>query len=150
MLQYADDEQRGLRSLLKRGAPSLVVILAGTNDLGYNSESTPIVAAVVGLHQIAHDLKIPTVAIGIPPSAYQSMQSEAAELANMVNRELQSWALERPSLCAYVDHPITSWSKGDARWAPDGLHFSPDGYQFLGEGLAGIVMERLELNKDAE
>ena len=150
MLQYADDEQRGLRSLLKRGAPSLVVILAGTNDLGYNSESTPIVAAVVGLHQIAHDLEIPTVAIGIPPSAYQSMQSEAAEVANMVNRELQSWALERPSLCAYVDHPITSWSKGDARWAPDGLHFSPDGYQFLGEGLAGIVMERLELNKDAE
>ena len=143
MLQYADDEQRGLRSLLRRGQPSLAIILAGTNDLGYNSESTPIVSAVCGLHELAHSLAIPTLAVGIPPSAYQVMQSEAAELANMVNRELRAWCLDRSDLCSYVDHPITSWSKGDARWAPDGLHFSAEGYKAVGQGLASVVAERL-------
>ena len=44
-----------------------------------------------------------------------------------------------------VDHPIASWGRGDARWAPDGLHFSPEGYRVLGEELAGVVKERLEL-----
>ena len=41
------------------------------------------------------------------------------------------------------EHPVASWSEGDARWAPDGLHFSPEGYRVLGEGLAGVVRERL-------
>ena len=144
MLQNPDDEIRGLRGLLKKTQPALVVILAGTNDLGYNSESAPIVTAVCGLHEIAHSLGISTVAVGIPPSAYQSMQSEAAELANMVNRELQAWCGDRPgSLCTFTDHPVASWSKGDARWAPDGLHFSPEGYRVLGEGLAPVVSEML-------
>jgi len=143
MLQFCDDEQRGLRGLLKRTQPALAVILAGTNDLGYNSESTPIVQAVCGLHEIAHALDVPTIAVGIPPSAYQAKQSEAAELANMVNRELRAWSLDRPELCCFVEHPVASWSEGDARWAPDGLHFSPEGYRALGEGLAGVVRERL-------
>ena len=143
MLQYADDEQRGLRSLLKRSQPSLAIILAGTNDLGYNSESTPIVSAVCALHELAHALEIPTLAVGIPPSAYQTMQSEAAELANMVNRELRGWCLDRTDRCFYVDHPVTSWSRGDARWAPDGLHFSAEGYRATGQGLAPFVAERL-------
>ena len=107
------------------------------------AESAPIVKAVSGLHELAHDLDVPTIAIGVPPSAYQAMQSEAAELANMVNRELRAWCLERPDRCTYVEHPISSWSKGDQRWAPDGLHFSPEGYRLVGEGLAGLVKDRL-------
>ena len=85
---------------------------------------------------------IPTIAAGIPPSAYQAKQSEAAELANMVNRELRAWSLDRPELCRFVEHPVASWSEGDA--LPDGLHFSPEGYRALGEGLADVVRERLQ------
>ena len=48
-------------------------------------------------------------------------------------------------LCGFVDHPISSWSSGDERWAPDGLHLSPTGYAAVGEGLAGVVVKRLHL-----
>ena len=40
-------------------------------------------------------------------------------------------------------HRVASWSEGDARGAPDGLHFSPKVHRALGEGLAGVVRERL-------
>ena len=165
MLQFANDEQRGLNSLLKRTSPHLAVILAGTNDLGYNTESGPIVRALTGLHELAHDLEVPTIAVGIPPSAYQAQQSEAAELAIAVNRELRAWCLQRGEMvpwrrefaggkvvktggvsgpfAMYVDNPITAWRRDDGLWAPDGLHFSPEGYAKLGEGLAAVVVERL-------
>ena len=143
MLQYADDEERGLRSLLRKTRPALAVILAGTNDLGYHAESGPIVQALCGLHELAHDLSVPTLAVGIPPSAYQAQQSEAAELANAVNRELRTWCLASGEMAQYVDQPISTWSRDDGLWAPDGLHFSPEGYRTLGEGLAGVVAERL-------
>ena len=67
MLQWADDEQRGLRSLLRKSSPSLAIILAGTNDLGYHSESAPIVDALRGLHEQCHALDVPSLAVGIPP-----------------------------------------------------------------------------------
>lgn len=143
MLQWADCEQRGLRGLLQRTSPSLAIILAGTNDLGYNSESAPMLQAVCGLHEIAHKLGVPTVAVGIPPSAYQAHQSEAAELAASFNRELKHWCSGRAELVAYVDHPIKQWRRDDGLWAPDGLHFSKEGYRVLGEGLASVVTERL-------
>ena len=149
MLQWADDEQRGLRSLLRKSSPSLAIILAGTNDLGYRSESASIVDALRGLHEQCHALGVPTLAVGIPPSAYQAMHSEAAELANRVNRELRAWCegcdAAQAGLCGFVHHPIASWSSGDQRWAPDGLHLSPAGYATVGEGLAGVVVSRLQL-----
>ena len=143
MLQYADDEQRGLRALLRKTRPNLAIITAGTNDLGYNSESAPILEALCGLHELSHALGVATLAVGIPPSAYQAMHSEAAELANMVNNELRHWC-KGCGLCEYVDHPISTWGQGDARWAPDGLHFSPVGYTAIGEGLAGVAVACLE------
>ena len=98
MLQNVNDDQRGLNSLLKRTSPSLAIILAGTNDLGYNSEPGPILQALCGLHQIAHDLEVPTLAVGIPPSAYQAQQTEAAELAIAVNRGLRAWCDDRGNM----------------------------------------------------
>ena len=172
MLQYVDDEQSGLRSLLKRASPHLALILAGTNDLGYNSESEPIVRALCGLHQVCHDLDVPTVAIGIPPSAYQAQNAAAAELASSVNREMREWCEARGDMptwtrtfCAgtvvksgggggafatFVDHPIATWARDDELWAPDGLHFSPEGYQRLGEGLASNVADRLQTLSSAQ
>ena len=147
MLQCADDDQRGLRALLQKASPALSIILAGTNDLGFESTSDPIVRSVIGLHEIAHALNVHTIAVGIPPSAYQHTQSEAAELCSLVNRELRAWCLERSEVCSYVDHPIRDWAPADPRWAPDGLHFSPEGYRTVGMELAGIVNERLAIRK---
>lgn len=145
MLQYSDDEQRGLRALLRKAQPALAIIMAGTNDLGFEAESTPIVRSVTGLHELAHALDIPTLAVGIPPSAYQAQQSEAAELCNLVNRELRAWANDQQDeMCAFIENPISYWAPDDLRFAPDGLHFSPEGYRVVGEGLADVVRERLD------
>ena len=166
MLQNVNDDERGFNSLLKRTSPSLAIILAGTNDLGYNSEPGPILQVLCGLHQIAHDLEVPTLAVGIPPSAYQAQQTEAAELAIAVNRGLRAWCENKGNMvpwkrtfaggrveitgggvgpwATYVDPPITQWRRGDGLWAPDGLHFSPEGYAKIGQGLAGPVAQRLQ------
>lgn len=143
MLEQCDDEQRGLRSLLRRTEPSLCVILAGTNDLSYEPDAASIAASVCGLNEVAHGLGVSTVCVGIPPSAWQAAAPEAAEVAAAVNRELRAWCADRGDVAAFVEHPIDSWSAGDARWAPDGLHFSPDGYRLCGEGLADVVRARL-------
>ena len=144
MLDVLDDEQRGLRALLKRAEPALCVILAGTNDLSYEPDASTIASSVVGLHELAHGLGVPTVCVGIPPSQWQAMAPEAAERAAAVNRELRAWCADRGVFAAYVDHPIAAWNPGDERWAPDGLHFSPDGYRLCGEGLADVVRRRLK------
>lgn len=165
MLKYANDEH-GLNSLLKRTSPHLAIILAGTNDLGYQSDSEPIMRALCGLHQLAHSLEVPTIAVGIPPSAYQAQQAEAASLAKSVNHGLREWSSQCGSMApwrrtfaggrvevtgggsgpwaTFVEHPISQWRPNDELWAPDGLHFSPDGYTKIGEGLAGVVVQRLQ------
>jgi lysophospholipase L1-like esterase len=164
MLQYANDEH-GLNSLLKRGSPDLAIILAGTNDLSYTSDDQSILRALYGLHEMAHDLEVPTLAVGILPSAYQAQQAEAAELAISVNRGLREWCSTRGSMvpwrrtfaggtivktgggngpwATYIEPPLSRWQRDDGLWAPDGLHLSPNGYTKLGEGLAGAVAQRL-------
>ena len=128
----------------------LVIILAGTNDLGYETEPRPIVESIRGIHAIAHGLGCPTIALGIPPSGYQSVSTPARNLAGAVNRELEAWAAETAGAAAadsptarYVPHPIRDFDPSGGLWAPDGLHLSPEGYRFVAEELAPIVAEIL-------
>jgi hypothetical protein len=71
---------------------SMVIFLAGTNDLGYQQPGNDIVQSVVALHQLFYEEKIPyTLAIGIPPSGYQSFNKGAAEASNQVNQSLRAF-----------------------------------------------------------
>lgn len=128
------------------GAPpfDLVIILAGTNDLAYETKPWQIVSAIQDIHSIAHGLGCPTMALGIPPSGYQSQSEQARLLARSVNDALKSWAEnECPYDTRYVPYPIEDFDRSTGFWSPDGLHFSPEGYKFVADALAPIVAEIL-------
>ena len=122
----------------------LVIVLAGTNDLGYAGEAGPIIEAVEAIHAVAHGSGCPTVALGIPPSGYQSRSETARALASSVNEAPELWA-SSDDLATYVPYPIREFdpTNGDGWWSFDGLHFSPEGYRFVAESLAPIVAELL-------
>jgi len=120
---------------------SIAILLLGANDLAY-SEAAPILDNIVKLHKVCYDQGVlHTVAIGIPPSGYQSINGVAAAKAHNVNHGLAQYSFEEKR-ATYVPFPFSFDRNGD-KWSPDGLHFSPKGYQILGESLAPIVQEIL-------
>lgn len=121
----------------------LVVILAGTNDLAYETNPDTIFNSIKAIHEIAHNRNIHTLALGVPDSAWQRQSVETAKVASEVNMKLQEWsgAISVPS--DFEPFPIQTFDPSSGYWAPDGLHFSPQGYQYLGERVAPKVTTML-------
>jgi lysophospholipase L1-like esterase len=151
LLEEANGD-RGLRTMVRKiqdPSVSLVILLAGTNDLGYGRPVEDIVESVVGLHRICYEEQVPhTLAIGIPPSAYQSSNPEFAEYARQANEKIQAFCESEPK-AIFFSFPF-DWAQNDDRWAPDGLHFSARGYQILGEFLAPVVEQILGSEEEKE
>eukprot|EP00984_Skeletonema_dohrnii_P018214 scaffold8448_cov120-Skeletonema_dohrnii-CCMP3373.AAC.10 len=161
MVEYLDDGNVGLRAAVNgidNPPISLVIILAGTNDIGFLTSSmtstggaTDIddaVKPIVNLHKACLDItkgehKIRTLAVGIPGSAWQQMNSSASKLAADMNSSIQQFAHSYPDeLVSYTDFPFP-YEKNDL-WCSDGLHLSPEGYKRLGYDLAPVVKQILE------
>ena len=127
----------------------IAILLAGTNDLGY-AEAQPILDNIIQLHQVClTNGVVHTIAIGIPPSAFQFMYADAAAKADTINRGLAQYCESHKDQSTYVPFPFSFRSEDfrtndlSSPWAPDGLHCSPRGYQILGESLAPVVNEIL-------
>ena len=162
MVQTADDPTYGLRHKLKQvnNPPvSLVVILAGTNDLGYSYQegiedgASAILGSLQALHRIAHEQNVPSMAVGIPTSRFQQQVSPALDLRLRVNQRLQEWA---ESTATMPNTPFTSYApfpravpdpqsspEADELWSLDGLHLTAKGYMAMGRELAGAVEKGL-------
>eukprot|EP00640_Fibrocapsa_japonica_P000241 CAMPEP_0113936786 /NCGR_PEP_ID=MMETSP1339-20121228/3584_1 /TAXON_ID=94617 /ORGANISM="Fibrocapsa japonica" /LENGTH=241 /DNA_ID=CAMNT_0000939337 /DNA_START=54 /DNA_END=779 /DNA_ORIENTATION=+ /assembly_acc=CAM_ASM_000762 len=121
----------------------LIVILAGTNDLAYETDGQAILDSITGMHCIAHSKGCKTMALGIPSSAWQMQSNSARSVAKQVNSNLESWAEENKSMTTFVPFPIEGFNTESGFWAPDGLHFSPDGYKEMGESLVPYVADVL-------
>lgn len=143
----------GLNCHLKRmeTKPDLAIILCGTNDIAYqppsDTDPTKIFKSIIKLHEMAHELEIPTLAVSIPPSGWQTRSDHAKNLASDINDCLNEYCMSSENKAIFIPFPISSFGKyddGDDVWAPDGLHFSPRGYQVLGEGLANPVQKILD------
>jgi lysophospholipase L1-like esterase len=135
----------GLRTIIQRNKDSplsAVILLAGTNDLGFQRPVQDIVNSIVALHTLCRDENVAhTVAIGIPSSAYQSSNKEVAQRAQEVNEGIKKFC-DSESRATFVPFPF-GWAQEDTRWASDGLHFSAAGYKELGESLAPFVSKIL-------
>lgn len=150
MVESFDDPQYGLRAAIRGIAnPSLsaVIILAGTNDLGYavaTRDEESVLAPLRALHEMAWKEGVPrTLAIAIPPSGYQAQVGEASSLAVDLNQKLQDFCQASNGKGIFVPFPF-AYERNGNDWAPDGLHFSPQGYQVLGEYLKDPVMKVLQ------
>ena len=166
MVEYVTDTTYGLTSVLdsiRNPSLSLVIILAGTNDIGLLTSSMSsssskedvidvnlAVKPILQLHQTCLDcqddhgtnLNIHTLAVGIPSSAWQSMNSNAARLCNDMNDEIKKFASNEDRV-TYMDFPFL-YKRGCRNWSGDGLHFSEVGYATLGRALAPCVKDILD------
>ena len=151
--------QEGLQYHLNRQIqnsrkPDLTIILAGTNDLAYqpstDSNPTNILNSIICLHKISHDLNVPTLAVGIPPSGWQAQSSHARKLATDINLGLKDYCDSiRDNQATFIEFPISTFTREPLNdlnnvWAPDGLHFSPHGYQVMGKGFTNAVLDILK------
>jgi lysophospholipase L1-like esterase len=146
MVASKSDEQ-GIQYQIRRvkdPSLSLVIILAGTNDLGYGFSQDEIYQNVVQLHQIAMDCNgVPaTLAIAIPPSGYTSQDAHVRAVVEGVNKALQNYSETEPRMY-FVPFPF-EYQAGGENWSSDTLHFSPIGYQRLGESLVPVVEKILD------
>jgi lysophospholipase L1-like esterase len=123
---------------------TLAIVLAGTNDLGFEQTSEPITNSILALHKAAHEEGVHTLALSLPPSAWQRQSSVAKKLAEHVNESLRAEAAKFPDMMDYVEFPIQEFDAQSDYWCPDGLHFSPRGYEYIGENLAPTVQKVLE------
>jgi len=164
MVDYVDDPSTGLRSALtgiRNPSLSLVIILAGTNDIGSLTSSmiridnddidaNVAVEPILKLHKTCLDCEgddgtndIRTLAVGIPGSGWQEMNSKAATLCSGMNDALRNFASSHPERVTYLDFPFP-YQRGDAKWSDDGLHMSSEGYETLGRELAPCVKQILD------
>lgn len=160
MIDAADDAQYGLRAAIegiKEPPLSCVIILAGTNDLGFalmTDDTNPaqtVLQDIQALHQMAWDAGVQhTIAVAIPPSGYQAQVAEASFLALEINQALEDFCNEQSEgKATFVPFPFEfEFCREDddnntKNWSPDGLHFSPKGYQRLGESLRDPVLKVL-------
>ena len=146
MVQDLDGERTGLRSAIRavKDPPlSVVILLAGTNDLGYGFAADEVTASILKLHKVCFEEGVPrTIAIGVPPSGYQSVNVEARALANAVTTNLEAFCSSNSDKTRFHPFPFPFEPNGK-NWYADGLHFSQRGYQVLGESVAPVLEEVL-------
>lgn len=140
-------EEGGLASTLDKiessaGKVDLCIILAGTNDLAFESDGDKIFNSIKAIHEVAHSRQVPTLALAIPDSAWQQQSSQARELANTVNQKLCGWCGQ--SGVKFVPFPIEKYDRNSGLYCDDGLHFTPKGYEFIAEGLLPTVVDVLK------
>lgn len=144
---------------------SYVIILAGTNDLGYeinsSAASDTIFKYLTSLHNLVlkedNNNNIRTIALSIPPSSWQYQFKDAKQLALSINNKLKQWCEnhdddinsssngKKQQLTYYIEHPMSTRpyepksDSDNSMWSSDGLHFSADGYKYVGESLAKAI-----------
>merc|ERR1712187_50289 len=131
------------RILQERGPFDLVLIMAGTNDLG---RSTPeeIAASVLELHSACHRHRVPSAALGVPPSEAASHSAKISKCRKTVNRLLAEMTRSTKGVRMFVNtSELIPFHDDSELWEMDGLHFSPAGSAQLGVRLAPFVLEAL-------
>ncbi|KAL7572558.1 hypothetical protein ACA910_000378 [Epithemia clementina (nom. ined.)] len=151
-VEEKDHPERGLRTIIKNWPSSsshldLVIILAGTNDLGKPKESGHAIAKqVIELHKLCYQSGVPrTIVLAIPPSNFQVRSHKSRAMAAVANGNLKIFAKQEPR-ATFVNYPF-EFDKYDKQsqkyWHSDGLHFSELGYKKLGQYLKPYVLEIL-------
>jgi len=139
---------KGLRHCLADPAqrPDLVLIMAGTNDLGGGLRPQTVMEDIAKLHAVCHQHGVPTVAIAPPPLRDGRIEASRRQLADL----LSAWAKTVPSVQAVIEPSEMIPVSAAGAWDVDGLHFSPDGSRLLGHQLAMKVFPCLLAIKQAK
>ncbi len=175
MLNLIEQEEVGTCSIVEKESISVMIILAGTNDLGQlahgilypdgqetindNDIVEKILESITNLHKATlecakregnKDMHI--LSLGIPGSKLQTKFPVTADIVAKVNKGLNefssSYNMQSPhGKIVYRDFPF-AYDESDSKWGPDGLHLSRQGYEELGKALAPEVKSILDMIYD--
>lgn len=143
---------KGLRRALREDGPfDLVVIMAGTNDIGYGHRPEEIVKDVRQLHVACHELGVKTCLL--PPPSAPCGDAPWHATRRQAKQRMEEFAESMSSIACVID-PSTivpaiagSAASGASMWDPDKLHFSPVGSRCLGKELAPRILASLQRPK---
>jgi lysophospholipase L1-like esterase len=134
---------KGLSHWLDSDKFDLVILLAGTNDLG-NPPVDPraVVSHIWSLHGLVHQRGIKTIAISVPDAKYHGRIKAAKKERDGIDAELRKLCDAQTNLATFFECPI-KWAPDSDLWDKDGLHFSCKGSDKLGTLLATPVLQIL-------
>lgn len=138
LVDVCGNRGKGLRRALEEDGPfDLVIIMAGTNDMGHGTPLQSILQDIHSLHETCHARCVPTVALAPPPAPGVGAAREALRqsFVGMLRTALQCM---RGTVCC-VDPADYVPLASPAFWERDGLHFSPLGSRTLGHHLAKLA-----------
>lgn len=174
MIKNVEHEKVGAcRAAEHSPKPSVMIILAGTNDL---LRVTPTLERPDDSEALRNDAKVEMIlgpittlykavlacslrvggndmmilSVGIPGSRFQLEHPVASDIAAKVNEGLNEFAsnYDGPGgKIVYTDFPF-AYNETDSNWAPDGLHLTALGYDELGKRLAPVVKNVLDMMYD--
>jgi lysophospholipase L1-like esterase len=135
----ADMAMRFRRDVLER-KPDVVVILGGTNDLGWNARPEEIMRNLLKMYEQARGAGIKLMAVTVPslrPSggigdeAGEGWLQDHLERRGVVNGLIENYCRRRNVICvdlfAEAVESETGWLA--ARFSNDGLHLTTEGYR---------------------
>jgi lysophospholipase L1-like esterase len=147
----------GLRRLLADEGPfDLVLIMAGTNDLGVpQSPATEVLACLKRMHRACWAVGTPSLALSIPESLVTgnpTQYPEAAQKWQAINKGLAAWGrvaqdknpCNRPffvNVAELVAFDMAARRQG--LWDSDNLHFTAAGSGEFGTHLAPMIASHL-------
>jgi len=138
---------RGLRCMLDENGPAdLVIIMTGTNDLGFHTPLPTILQHVMQLHAICHERGIPTVAVAATQGSGPACRAMRQRLADMIAR----WAKTSKFVFDFLDvedlvpRPVgkegaSNYPGAAKHWEKDDIHLSAAGSVKLGRRLAPLA-----------
>lgn len=137
-----DHTGKGLARILDDEAtPDVVMILVGTNDLGFAGYTTGltashILARVQQLHSMCHQRGISTIALTPPCQTHGPMRVMQQQLAAL----LANWVRTEPQVLALYDvEKLVPRALSGGFWDPDDIHMSAAGQRMLGQHLAQLL-----------
>ena len=130
---------------------SVIIILSGTNDLGYKINADFVVTKLIAIHRLVHEYGAISIAVTLPPLFWPP---PAMSIRSVVNERLRQYATEASipllDLGAFFDRNQTKVENGDDTkmrssifiegnpndWmSSDKVHLSKFGYDQLGKYL---------------
>ena len=145
--------QRFRRDVLQQ-QPSHVVLLGGTNDLGWNAEPTDIMKNLVKMYELAQAARIIPIPVTVPSIRVDTTGgasdaevwlgqhlSRRVELNGLIRKYALSEALPWIDLFGATTDEATDQLA--ARYSNDGLHLSTVGYRLLAQLLYKQVFAKV-------
>jgi len=144
--ELASTMHNRLGKILSSGTYDAVIILAGTNDIGWGIAPQEVFVIVSRLWSVSVDRGLETIACTVPPvgTLYPPLQDAQRELNNTIMRAVGSHRL------LHIVDVFSVLSTDEMLLLPafdsgDGLHLSVQGYKRMGETIWNGALKDLVL-----